>query len=415
MDREMLDLAYELRDSKLWNLLAENEIFAVSLPGGETAYCCVMGRSGEHMALSAYVGARGFSTYRDILFADESSRYADLLRQDCVQCSFEKRDQFSPGELSRLKDYCKAVGRPYRAPYPQFSLYVPCCVPWQVESGSGDEQALRFALRAACALAEALRTRSKAELGIRAVDVGRDAGDDAYEPDPASFLSLDAPQSEGPVTVPLFSAEKGADSVGAVPLPPYSPRTFGEAVHVSDIALFRLAKLPRAGELECEALHMFEPVQGEPPYLPAYIAALDSARGEVLPPVMAQSAWPDPDLFVNDFANALIQSGTRPERILVRTDETRALLREFCKKAGIRLAKRKKLPALKAFLDDLEQQVASDFGEDRMDDMVEGLANAPEEELEALPDLLLDLLLTMESELPAKLASRLKKIKGRRG
>ena len=67
MDRELLDLGYRFRNTKLWKTIYEDELFAVQLRNRQIGYCSLMGRNGEHMALGLYIGSAGFSTYREVI------------------------------------------------------------------------------------------------------------------------------------------------------------------------------------------------------------------------------------------------------------------------------------------------------------------------------------------------------------
>ena len=72
MDRfSTYDLAYTFKKSKLWQLIREQQIFAVRLPDGQIGYCLIMGQNGEHMALSLHIGAEGFSSYRRLNDMDQ--------------------------------------------------------------------------------------------------------------------------------------------------------------------------------------------------------------------------------------------------------------------------------------------------------------------------------------------------------
>ena len=125
MDRfSTYDLAYTFKKSKLWQLIREQQVFAVRLPDGQIGYCLIMGQNGEHMALSLHIGAEGFSSYRRLNGMDQGPiTYEEMLQQDCIQCSIEKRDQLSPEELNELRSYCEDRGIPFRAPFPQFARY----------------------------------------------------------------------------------------------------------------------------------------------------------------------------------------------------------------------------------------------------------------------------------------------------
>ncbi|WP_434089188.1 DUF7309 domain-containing protein, partial [Exiguobacterium indicum] len=133
----MYDLAYTFKKSKLWQLIREQQVFAVRLPDGQIGYCLIMGQNGEHMALSLHIGAEGFSSYRRLNGMDQGPiTYEEMLQQDCIQCSIEKRDQLSPEELNELRSYCEDRGIPFRAPFPQFARYKRYCVPWTITDDS---------------------------------------------------------------------------------------------------------------------------------------------------------------------------------------------------------------------------------------------------------------------------------------
>lgn len=61
---KLYQLAFALRKAKLWRSLYENELFAVTLSGGEIGYCCVMGSVEEHLALALYRGSKGLDSLR---------------------------------------------------------------------------------------------------------------------------------------------------------------------------------------------------------------------------------------------------------------------------------------------------------------------------------------------------------------
>ena len=46
MDRELLDLGYRFRNTKLWKTIYEDELFAVQLRNRQIGYCSLMGRNG---------------------------------------------------------------------------------------------------------------------------------------------------------------------------------------------------------------------------------------------------------------------------------------------------------------------------------------------------------------------------------
>ena len=120
MAREkMYELAFQYKDTKLWQRLYDDEMFAVRLTDGEIGYCSVMGMMGEHLALGLYVGNRGYQSFRLLLdtefeLLDNVEMGILLTEQDCLQCSFEKKDMLSDEELLEARKYASLHGRALR-------------------------------------------------------------------------------------------------------------------------------------------------------------------------------------------------------------------------------------------------------------------------------------------------------------
>lgn len=365
------DLAYAFRKAKPWKKIDENELFAVRVPsaagGAETiGYCCLMGRDGEHMALAVYPGAEGFSSYRRLAgnafaFLMESSPITpELFQQDCIQCSMEQQDQFTPEDLDEVRAYCKASHAPFRKPYPQFSRYRPWCMPWAVTEPD-DWNAIETALLVVDKLGEALKKTSKVALGLHPILVG--LHDDTYAP--MQIGLFDEPIDDGDaVTIPLFSIVDGELKSEQIPLPPYTETVFAPP-RVDELSVARLKKGKQKGVFQCEVVRSPMPVDGEPPYLPALLMTVDR-EGLLRSPVMGEGVDYDPTAMLNEFIGYL--DGERPRTIKVRTEETRILLEEFCKKAGIRLQVTDKLDLLDEAMENLQSSIFPDLDEDDDDD-----------------------------------------------
>ncbi len=120
---KMYELAFQYRTKRLWTKLYDTELFAVRLTDGEIGYCTVMGMLGEHIALGLYVGAREFECLRQLLCGEVIIRGGEPeITQECLQCSFEKKDFLDADELEAARAYARASGRRscgYNA-YPKF-------------------------------------------------------------------------------------------------------------------------------------------------------------------------------------------------------------------------------------------------------------------------------------------------------
>ena len=412
MDRELLDLGYRFRNAKLWKTIYEDELFAVQLRNRQIGYCSLMGRNGEHMALGLYIGSAGFSTYRELISRSASSRIeaqnpAELLTQDCIQCSIEKRDQFSPEEIAELKAYCNASGTPFRAPFPQFARFYPYCVPWHITS-KNDWSSIKTALTVLDKMGEFLQTHSKMDLGLRPVVADMDG--EKYLDSVLWQMDLfsQAPSEKGsePVTIPLYSIKDGELIMRRIPLPPYTKPAILPPERFDEIAIAKLMKLKKVGALQCEVLRMPEPVEGNPPYLPAVLLALEENDGVILQPVVPKGPMYDPDEMMDGFVASLLSSGIYPQRILVRTEETAVLLKPLCEKARIELSVGQDLEALDEAAEQIWEHQKTD---DYLSEVIRMLNEMGPDQIRELPRDMLNQMMDAEGLLPAQLIAKIRK------
>ncbi|MBR0408919.1 MAG: hypothetical protein IJI53_12835 [Clostridia bacterium] len=412
MDHALYGLAYRFRNAKLWKTIYEDELFAVQLRNRKIGYCSLMGRNGEHMALGLYIGDEGFSSYRRLISYSADQRMgeqnpADLLTQDCIQCSIEQRDQFSPEELAEIRAYCKASGTPFRAPYPQFARFYPYCVPWHVTTKS-DWEGIRTALTVLEKMGEFLQNHSKNDLGLRPV-VANMEGEQYLESDLWQMDLFSAEPSIAPnetVTIPLYSLKKGELVMRRIPLPPYQEPSLLPPDRINEIAVARLMKLKKTGVLQCEVLRAPEPVDGEPPYVPAVLLALELNEGVILQPVMPKGPKYDPNEMLEGFTASLLSSGIYPSRILVRTEETAVLLKPLCEKARIDLAVDQELDEL----DEAAEQIWEEQQTDNyLDEIIQMLDAMRPDQIRQIPADVLKQLMETGGLLPDHLADKIRK------
>ena len=458
MNKDSLyELAFAFRDTKLWKKLAEEELFAVKYAangtGDNIAYCFVMGANGEHTALAVYPGDQAFSTYRDFteVLTSEHVEPQDFLIQDCIHCSFEQKDMFHPDDLAEVKAYCKKTDRPFRVPLPQFTRYNPFCVPWMLEDAA-DWGATEAALRVVLKLTAEIKRAGKKQLGLRPVLVS--VNGEAYD---SEQLDLFTEPASDAVTIPLYSIVNDELVTERIPLPPYEKRRIPQPQRIDAKTLEKLKRKKQKGVYQCELLRLPEPIDGEPSYFPVMLLAVDET-GYMLPPNLSDAPELDPDAMLRGFLEGL--NGAYPKAIKVRTEETKALLEDFCRDANILLAMTDDLKLLDEGIDYLLDQMLDYDDEDDYDDdddddgffadddedgnadralfeidddeddddeddddfeaelraiketvdMLSGLSVA---EMRMMPRLLLDQILEFEALLPPQLVKKLRKARGK--
>ncbi len=410
---KMFDLAFAYKKAKLWKRLYDSELFAVRLPDGQTGYCSVMGMMGEHNALGLYIGDRGFESYRAMAAAAENpyvlewNGYPDwLMEQDCIQCSFENKEFLRDEDFNEVRAYAREHGVSPRGAnaYPQFTRYSPNRYPWRVESEE-DEKNILEALSAALALAAMLRVRRKSELGIREVD-------------------------EDTESIPILIRDGEKFRLDSAPIPEPAPEAYPTPAPLDEKTLNRLKNLPKRYILECELIRVGAPVQDEnggAPWFPTLLLCAESEEGSILPIPPAEHYEEHPDNLLKNFIQVLIESKFLPRVLKVRNRATRALLEDFRVKTGVLLTVDDYLPNLdeaKQLLlsnlmdrlgedDDADEYDAARDDEDLMDaarSMFDQIMALSDEEIKALPDMMIRQLFSMSELLPPELEARLKRL-----
>ena len=410
MDMDSLyTLAYRFRNGKIWKRIFEDEIFAVKLPDG-IGYCCITGQSGGHMSLSVYRGEEAFRTLYEMLRQQFASPFAVTI-PDCIQCSVEKRDMFGEEELDALRDWCRRTGQAFRSPYPQFTRYKPYCVPWHVMT-EDDAEALRTALEIVDRFGEFLADGGgKERLGLKpSLNTAEDPGADGTQ---IGIFPED--RVEYADDIPLYSLENGELRIERIPMPRYTPRSYPTPEKFDEEQLGELTKRKQSGVLECEVIRLPAPTDGEPPFFPAALLAVEAKKdGRILTPVVGKAAAYDPEEVAAAFLTVLLGADRYPKRIRVRTEETRALLAAFCREAKIWLDVTDKLP----HLDEAEYAInedMADIGEaPSNEEFFFALRSMSLEELKEIPDFVLKNLLEAEENLPPDIAEKVRKALGKR-
>lgn len=335
---EMLAAAFRYRETNLWRKLYDNDVFAFRLSDGETGYCCVMGSSGEHLALGFYRGSRGFNTYLDTIDLTNQKEHYEVLDTvatfDCINCDFANVAELRKEQKVRVRSYAKANGLKISRPkgWPEFIRYQPGRMPYVITRES-DARDIVEALRAAVFVAETLKEKSKEELGF-------DMGDDDY----ATF--------DGGKVVPyLIPQGVGGYQWSTAALPAYQPREVVETKFANDILEHAVKRLPVGNKTWQLRLFLLPiPLTGKKEVVPCYSAVLLCLCPEtenLFPIVCLDDFDEKKESVLVDLANHLCRIGSKPHTIEVEEEKSEVLLKDFCHRCGIKLARKKRLPKLR--------------------------------------------------------------------
>lgn len=344
-EKKLYDLATQFRKTSLWTRLADDELFAVRLPGGEIVYCCVMGWLGLNLGLAVYPGTRGLDTLRAIVTVPVGetpiARHERILCQDCVQCSFEAKDGLEPPDLAEIRRHGLALRG--KNAFPVFRRMRPFTYPWKL--AEEDEQIIAAGLTAGLEVAKKLNGgASKEALGF------------TDGPPFSRSIPLLTPQSDGSFS--WASHELPAEKTSYP-----SPRIADE------LQLARARKAPPAGSAWSVIRFLSpEPVvadetlgkDGLPlatPSFPFVLLTLDNASEYILDVHMLPQGEDTPALLAARLLDRMVEIG-RPARVLVPDERTHALLATALAQVGIPVELSENLPRLAEAAEDLFDTLA---------------------------------------------------------
>lgn len=383
---ELYDLALAFKKVKLWQKLMDSQLFAVRHSDGTTGYCCVMGMLGEHCALAVYPGEAGLNSCRKMFIDDPDLDVFDKhelnFSQDCVMVSYQLKGALNKREVAEVNAYMaeRALKLRGKNAYPQFERFRPNCYPWRL-SDAADQLHLREALEAALDVAAKLQSATPEQLGF----------------------------TEGTLferAIPLLEREGDAFRWSALELPAPWQETYVSPFIGDELSLARIGKSKkRSGSWDCSIFLHIKPAsdeveQGadideleEAPYFPYLLMIVDDGSGMVLDMEIFRS-FDDLDALCQAVVRFVLDAG-RPTQILVVDDRTQAFFRNFASQLGVKLVRRRELPAL----DEAKQGLAEHFASS------DGVA--PARDVEATLELLSDP--AIYSDLPDEVLTMLRR------
>ena len=276
----LFDLAFAYKQTKLWKLLWDTQLFAIQFSDGQIGYCSVMGMAGEHNALAVYIGQAGLDSYRAIAggaseqafdMVDDDGNvlptfqsHERMMSQDCLQCAFEKKADMRDWSVRAVQTYSKRNDLRLAGHYPDFVRYRPYRFPWYIRDAI-EQGYMAEALQAAIEVAKRI-----------------DADVAAYQAEIPAFATRDAREvvrgklgfSEGAPyrkKIPLLTMKEGAFVWSSITLPNEKKKQYPSPLITSDDIL--LARVKRAKmrvghngqgtSWYCDIVMLPQPLRGE--------------------------------------------------------------------------------------------------------------------------------------------------------
>jgi hypothetical protein len=324
--RELYDAAVTFRDAAPWRWMWDSNVFGVQDPeGGQIGYCCVMGQLGEHLALAVYQGSEGLAglwQMRETGPRAQQDPLAVLLLQECLMASFEDRTMLHKRDL----DVIKALGLKFRGrqAWPHFQSYRPGYAPWFLTA----PEARFLTVCLPQALDVAARFRENPALLPDP------------EPDPQGLYLVRVPEKRGAEWVWKDTVQRPAPVRPSAATPP----------PLDEARLRQLRELPSTrGVLQMDYFYTGAAVKGEEederPWYPQILLAADATSGLILGMELVRTDEV-PATLVKQLLDIVERMGQRPDRIEVRQEEARLMLKPAVERLGTRVIRVRRMPAV---------------------------------------------------------------------
>jgi tetratricopeptide (TPR) repeat protein len=321
--RELYAASTAFRDAAPWLRLMDSQIFAVKNPStGELGYGCVMGAVGRLRALALYRGERGLRSYLNVLHGEDSDNAGDFAgAQDCLMAEWTDREYVDTED----RRVYKALGLKFKglAGWPVFRSYVPRYAPWYLT----EEEAAFLTL------------------GLRAAfEVNRQLLAGLKIPEAPGRLFTLTPVSSG------FSTEWGELIAPAAPVPtPIIPDP-------AKIGALRARGLKRIGIWEADVFMQPAIISDrDRPYFFRSALAADKQSGMILHFEPVAPEQPDESVLGDLLVGLMNRQGAVPAGIDVRQNSLAEALAPLARELDIRISVKKRLPAIAAAREGLEE------------------------------------------------------------
>ncbi len=324
MDYDKLyKLAFDFKKTNLWNQVHESEIFAVKLSDGRIGYITITGEVGEVYMLSVYVGEDAVQgllkmMFETPIFFSRFEQYEFMFIQNCLQCSFEDKQDIGSEEADIVKKYAKKhrIKISGKNAFPFFWKYAPYRIPGKIKSES-DAEDLQEALLAALEIAKLLDNGdSKEKIGLKKVSkrtkkiIMLERNDDSYKISKTDFPKIKAPK------YPVPKCE-------------------------NELAFTRLKTFENKIDLECEIVRRTEPFteneDSDVAGFPVMLYAINAKSFFMLPVEPVLFYEDNPDKLLDCFINALAKFEICPTEITAVNKQTYEFFKPFGEKLGIKV------------------------------------------------------------------------------
>jgi hypothetical protein len=289
-----------------WEEWPEDLIFAIQpRADGAVYFVSAMGMIGQHRSIAFYKGGGGISAFRRVReeLPNERLRIEALLLAEQFQIAFETRKNVLPADMAVLK----ACGKRYRGKWPVFHSHRPARMPWT----ASEEEARELEILARRSLEVYERIARGEEL--------------LSHLDEEEFFLIDS---------------EGKDSVCRPDELPAPRHILQFGLPKDDLDSLKRVDLEVEVEMALLVAPIKHPVEGEPPYLPFFVAMLDANYGMAMGFEMLDTSEGLDSAFIRlpeTITEMLKQVGVIPRAIRARHPSLLPFLDAYCQTYEIEL------------------------------------------------------------------------------
>lgn len=328
--QRLLEASMEFNKLAPWGWMDDGVFFGVKHPdSGDIDYCCIMGRSGEHLALAVYRGIPGLHSYialRDGINGQDIFTTYHL--QHCLMASFEDREALDKADLEIIK--ASGLKPRGRKQWPQFRSLRPAMVPWYLEAE--EAEILTYALAAAGAASLLVKGKPEMLFGKTEEDI------------------------------PVFSFGKDGSLVHSFSrVPAYNPRS--ASYSLTDEALVeRFLQLPTepAAHWIIRSFLGPMPVMGEErPAFPTLVIWFDTLSDRVLHIETVAGVQEDAAKIFQNTLGIIDHLGIKPGKLIFTEPELHILFERLCAQIGLEPELQVSNAQIDAVIEDFHQNFGS--------------------------------------------------------
>lgn len=382
--------AFKFRDTKLWEKLKKQDVFAVKMSDAEVCYCSL--EAAEPPTLFVMETPYGLYEYLKPINEGSLKKFMEYIcLQDHISCAFVTKDMVDPHSAEEIKAYAKKNKFSMRGKhaYPYMSREAVGFFSFVI-TADHERNYLEQALNAAVVISELLTHRDKSELGF-----GKEN------------------------TMPLFEyGHKDGDTVKETEYPPLP-----ELNYPAPKANKYKKKLPHKGIYECDVVYAPAPaeeiegiVKSAVPYGVAFMAIDIDIKGDAFYSDMYAGYENNCEAMLEELKREFAQGGTIPKEIRVVDDRTEDLLRSYCTINDIKLTRVEGFEALEPYREyyinkviDEDSDEYHDLSDEKLfNKLCDTIRDMTEEELAQLSQQSFDMLMEAD-DLPDDLRAKLRR------